>query len=434
MNKFVVALSAVASGRSSWLLIGLTGMAYVRGLSAIWAAVGYVIAEYSMFRYAAPRLRLHTEKHNDLTIPDYFESRFNDNSHALRLVSACIIIIFMTAYISAQFVGGGKAFSASFNLSPTSGVIITCIIVLIYTLIGGFLAVSLTDVLQAIFMLFTLIILPVIAVINFGELSSLLSTIVSANLSAFDPFAISTGALIGFIGIGLGSPGNPHILVRYMSIKNPDELKFSAYIGTFWNALMAICAVAIGVMGRAYFESTDLLAGSDPENLFPQFAELHLHPVLFGIIIASILAAVMSTADSMLLVCASAVLRDIYQKVINPNAQFSQKKLVFLSRLVILFIVIISLILGFVASDLVFWLVLFAWAGLGAAFGPTILLSLFWKGTTSNGILAGFISGVITIIIWNQTQELKSIVYELIPAFFVSLLFTFIVSKMEKKD
>jgi sodium/proline symporter len=433
MNKFVVALSAVASGRSSWLLIGLTGMAYVRGASAIWAAVGYVIAEFLMFRFAAPKLRLHSEKHDDITISDYFTSRFQDKSNVLRLVSALIIIIFMTSYISAQFVGGGKAFSTSFNISSNWGVIITASIVLIYTLFGGFLAVSVTDVIQAIFMLVSLIILPIIAIVDFGQIHELIRAIKTSDNLLLDPFAIGSGALIGFIGIGLGSPGNPHILVRYISIKNPAELKFSAYIGTFWNIIMAISAVLIGVLGRAYFPEVDSIAGGDPENLFPQLAELHLHPIIFGVIIASILAAVMSTADSMLLVCASAILRDIYQKIFRTESALSQDKLVKLSRIIILFVVLISLGLGFLASDLVFWLVLFAWGGLGASFGPTILLSLFWKGTTRNGVLFGFISGVLTVIIWNQIPSLKSIIYELVPAFFVSLLCTFIISIIEKK-
>ncbi len=438
MNKFVVALSAVASGRSSWLLIGFTGMAFVKGVSAIWAAVGYVTAEFLMFLFAAPKLRRQTELKDDITVSDYFESRFNDKSHVLRLISALIIIIFMTAYISAQFVGGGKAFASSFGTSSEAGIVITALIVLLYTMLGGFLAVSLTDVIQAFFMLFALFILPVISIAEFGGWNKVIDAVYNVNPDLIDPFAISTGALIGFIGIGLGSPGNPHILVRYMSIKDPAELKFSAYVGTFWNASMAIAAVVIGLVGRAYFASAENLPGNDAENLYPYLAQLHLHPVLFGIVIASILAAIMSTADSMLLVSASAVIRDIYQKIINPKRNFTQKELVFYSRLVILLIVIVALVFGYFASDLVFWLVLFAWGGLGAAFGPTILLSLFWRKTTKEGVAAGFVIGVLTIIIWRQTPELKSIVYELVPGFLLSLFFTIVVSlvtqKKEKAD
>lgn len=432
MNKFVVALSAVASGRSSWLLIGLTGMAFTMGASAMWAFIGYVIAEFFMFLLAAPRLRRQTETNNDLTIPDYFESRHNDNSHLLRILSVIIIIVFMTAYVSAQFVGGGKAFSASFGVSQTTGVLITALIVLLYTMLGGFMAVSLTDVIQAIFMIFALCAVPVIAIYDFGGIESTISAIQNVDITLIDPFALSAGALIGFAGIGLGSPGNPHILVRYMSIDDPDKLKFSAYIGTFWNILMGISAIIIGLIGRASFGSVEMLPAGDAENLFPYLAQQHLHPILFGVVIASILAAVMSTADSMLLVCASAAIRDVYQKIVNPKREVTEKELVFYSRIIILILVNAALIFGFIASDLVFWLVLFAWGGLGAAFGPPLLLSLFWKRTSRNGVAAGFITGMVTVIIWNQVPILKSFVYELIPAFFLSFLFTIIFSLFSK--
>jgi len=428
MNKFVVALSAVVSGRSSWLLIGLTGMAFTRGLSALWAFIGYISVEFFMFLYAAPRLRKQTELNNDLTIPDFFESRHNDKTHILRILAVIIILVFMTAYISAQFVGGGKAFSTSFGVPHSTGVLVTAIIVVIYTLLGGFLAVSLTDVIQAIFMLASLFILPIIAIIDFGGITPILTAITNVDAALVDPLSLSVGALIGFIGIGLGSPGSPHILVRYMSIDDPDKLKFSAYVGTFWNVVMAVSAIVIGLVGRAYFSSVEFLPGNDPENLFPYLAQLHLHPILFGVVIASILAAIMSTADSMLLVCASAVIRDIYQKIIRPDSELTQKQLVLYSRIIIILLVIVALIFGFIASDLVFWLVLFAWAGLGAAFGPTILLSLFWKGTSMAGVAAGFISGMIVTIIWNQIPLLKSTIYELVPAFIISTIFTIIFS------
>lgn len=432
MNKFVVALSAVASGRSSWLLIGLTGMAFTYGVGAAWAFVGYTISEFLMFRFAAPKLREQTEANNDITIPDYFESRYNDKSHLLRWLSVIIIILFMTAYISAQFVGGGKAFSTSFNVTPALGIIITAGIVLLYTLLGGFLAVSLTDVIQSIFMLFALFILPVLVIMELGGITSLFAKLAYSK-SLLDPFAIGSGVIIGFLGIGLGSPGNPHILVRYMSIDDPKKLRFSAYVGTFWNFLMGSSAVAIGLIGRAYFMTANQLPDGDPENLFPYLAQHHLHPILFGIVIASILAAIMSTADSMLLVCASSIIRDVYQKIINPQKDLSEKELVFISRIIIVLVVILALIIGFIGSDIVFWLVLFAWGGLGAAFGPPLLLSLFWNKTNKKGVAIGMISGMLTVIIWNQIPALKSMMYELIPAFFISLLLTILVSLLTQQ-
>ncbi|MCP2599271.1 sodium/proline symporter, partial [Candidatus Aminicenantes bacterium AC-335-B20] len=405
MKEFVVALSAVVSGRSAWLLVGVTGMAYIRGASAIWAVAGYIIVELFLFLFLAKRLRRYTEKMDNLTIPDFFESRYKDKSNVLRIISVVIILIFMVAYVSAQFNAGGKAFGASFGLGEFNGVLVTALIVLAYTMMGGFLAVSLTDMVQAFFMIIGLLILPVIAIIKLGGWSDVLtalSTIDPEVLGSFsiDPFALSAGGIIGFLGIGLGSPGNPHILVRYMSIDDPRALRKSALIGTVWNTLMAWGAIYIGIVGRAYYPAKNLLPNSDPENLFPYLASTHLHPILFGIIIASIFAAIMSTADSQLLVAASGVVRDIYQKIMVKGKEISQKKLVLLSRVVIILLVVIALILGAVASQLVFWLVLFAWAGLGASFGPTIILSLFWKRTTKQGVIAGFISGTLITIIW----------------------------------
>ncbi len=433
MREFVVALSAVVSGRSAWLLVGVTGMAYIRGASAIWAVAGYIIVELFLFLFLAKRLRRYTERMDNLTLPDFFESRYKDKTNILRITSVIIILIFMVAYVSAQFNAGGKAFGASFGIGEFEGVLVTALIVLAYTMMGGFLAVSLTDMVQAIFMIFALLILPVIAIINFGGLSQVLTAISKLSPEvvgsfSIDPFSLSVGGIIGFLGIGLGSPGNPHILVRYMSIDDPRALRKSALIGTAWNTLMAWGAVYIGIIGRAYYPTKNLLPNSDPENLYPFLASTHLHPILFGILIASIFAAIMSTADSQLLVAASGVVRDIYQKILVKDKKISQKKLVFLSRVVIILLVLIALILGAVASQLVFWLVLFAWAGLGAAFGPTVILSLFWKRTTKQGVLTGLVSGTLVTILWNQLPFLKGIIYELVPAFIISAVLTIIVS------
>ena len=211
MNRIVVALSAVVSGRSAWLLLGVTGMAYIQGASAVWAVVGYITVELFLFLFLAPRLRRETEKMDDLTIPDFFESRFNDKSGLLRVVSVGIILIFMIAYVAAQFKGGGKAFSASFGLSEFHGLLLTAGIVLIYTILGGFVAVALTDVIQAVLMILALIILPIVTVIDIGGWHIVTDVLHQISPQFLDPFALGAGALIGFLGIGLGSPGNPHM-------------------------------------------------------------------------------------------------------------------------------------------------------------------------------------------------------------------------------
>lgn len=215
-----------------------------------------------------------------------------------------------------------------------------------------------------------------------------------------------------------------------MSIKDPKDLRKSCLIGTFWNVIMAWGAVFTGLVGRAIYLKPEALPGNDPETLFPFLASAHLHPILMGIVTASILAAIMSTADSQLLVASSGIVRDVYQKIIHKGQTIDQKKLVRLSRAVVLLLVITALIFGAIAKDLVFWLVLFAWGGLGASFGPPLLLALFWKKTTKAGVAAGFISGTTVTIIWNQVAALKEFVYELVPAFLISLILTIFFSLM----
>ncbi len=428
MNRFVVALSAVVSGRSAWLLLGVTGMAYAQGPSAVWAVLGYIVVEIFLFLYYGRRLRNFTENRNCITIPDFFAERFSDHDGRLRITIVAIFLIFMIGYISSQFVAGGKAFASGFGLETATGILLTAGIVLVYTIVGGFLAVSLTDMFQAIFMMLALVILPVIAIMNFGGLYELLNSLALMDVMFIDPFAISVGAAIGFLGIGLGSPGNPHILARYMSIDDPKQFKYVAVVGTIWNVLMAWGAVFVGLAGRAYFPEVEMLPGADTENLFPMLAQLHLHPILFGVVLASIFAAIMSTADSQLLVAASSVVRDIYEKIIKKGIEVPQDKLVLYSRIVVFAIVIFSLIFGFYAEDLVFWLVLFAWAGLGAAIGPTSILALYWKRTTRAGIFAGLITGTLVTIGWYLTPGLREIMYELIPGFIASFLATWLVS------
>ncbi|MGH2567836.1 MAG: sodium/proline symporter [Bacteroidota bacterium] len=430
LRSFVVALSAVTSGRSAWLLVGVTGMAYARGISTLWSVVGYILAELILFLTVAPKLRKQTGDMGDITLPDFFESRFNDKTRLLRAVSAAVILIFMVMYVSAQLDAGGKAFSASFGLSHFQGVLLTAFIVWLYTLLGGFLAVALTDVVQAFFMLVGLLIVPLLTIIDYGGFSTMLEAVRLQDAALLDPLALTAGALIGFLGIGLGSSGNPHIIVRYMSIDEPSQLRISAFWGTLWNVLMASGAILIGVAGRAYFPDQSVLPNADTENLFPFLAQFHLHPFLFGLVIAAILAAIMSTADSQLLVAASSLVRDLYQKLLLKGKELDQRRLVQLSRLMVTVLVLASIALREVASDLVFWLVLFAWGGLGASFGPAIILSLYWKDVTKWGVLAGFISGTAVTIVWNQTPFLKAAVYELIPAFFISLLLIILVSKL----
>lgn len=432
MHRFVVALSAVVSGRSAWLLLGVTGMAYARGASAAWAVAGYIVSEMLLFLYYAPRLRRFSEAHDCITVPDFFAERFADRDGLLRTALAVVILVFMVGYVAGQFVGGGKAFSASFGLQPTTGVLLTAAIVLAYTVLGGFLAVSLTDMIQALFMLLALVLLPVVAIADRGGLGPVVSELQAFDPGLVDPFALAAGAAMGFLGIGLGSPGNPHILARYMSIEDPEQLRYSAVVGTVWNVVMAWGALFIGLVGRAWFPDVSMLPAGDTENLYPLLAQQHLPPALFGMVVASIFAAIMSTADSQLLVAASAVVRDVYEKVLHRGETIEQRRLVLLSRMAVALLVLGALAFGLLADQLVFWLVLFAWAGLGAALGPTSILALFWKRTTRAGVLAGLIVGTTTTIAWYLAPALKARMYELVPGFGAALAATVVVSLLTR--
>ncbi len=429
MNRFVVALSAVVSGRSAWLLLGVTGMAYTLGASALWAVSGYTVAELVLFLTYGRRLRRFSEAYDCVTLPDFFAARVGDSDGRLRVALALVILVFMEVYVSAQFVGGGKAMAASFGMSQWTGVLVTAAIVLAYTMLGGFLAVSLTDTVQAFFMLLGLVVLPVVAITDAGGWGAVMDQLGAYDPDFLSPISLGFGAWLGFVGIGLGSPGNPHILVRYMSIRDAEQLRWAALVGTAWNVVMGAGAVLVGMAGRVYYPEVGQLLAGDTENLYPLLAQTHLHPLLFGVVVASIFAAIMSTADSQLLVAASALVRDVYQKVIRKDEPIARERLVLLSRVTVALLVAVAVMLGWLAQSLVFWLVLFAWAGLGAALGPASILALYWRGTTRAGILAGLVTGTVVTFVWNLTPALKGFLYELIPAFALALLATVLVSR-----
>ncbi len=434
MHRIVVALSAVVSGRSAWLVIGVVGIAYERGVSAVWAVVGYIVVELFLFLYYAGRLRRFSEVHDCITVPDFFAARLGDRSGALRLTLVAVLLTFIVGYVAGQFVAGGKAFASGFGLEPATGILLTAGIVLVYTVLGGFLAVSLTDVVQAVFMILALVVVPWVAIAARGGLSALVATLAAdpGTAALLDPTALGFGALLGFLGIGLGSPGNPHILARYMSIADPAQLRTAAVVGTVWNVVMAWGALFAGLAGRLWFADPALLPGGDTENLYPLLAGQVLPAWLFGLVIAAIFAAIMSTTDSQLLVAASAVVRDLYEKVLQRGREVPQRRLVLLSRLVVAVLVVLAVLMGFYAEQVVFWLVLFSWGGLGASLGPTSILALYWKGTTRAGVIAGLLAGAGTVIVWELVPVLSQALYELIPGFAAGLLATVVVSKLTR--
>ncbi len=417
MDKFVVALSAVSSGRSSWLVLGVSGMAFTRGVGAVWAVVGYITTEMFQFIYIGRRLRRETGKFGSLTLLDYFESKFQDKRQFIRITGAVIIAIFITAYVAAQFVGGAKALNTALNIPVWAALVASGLLVLVYMVLGGFIAVAYNDVIRAVILILGLVIFPVYGLIRIGGFKALLETLAQLNPPLIDPFSLSAGMILGFVGIGLGSPGQPHIVVRYMAIDDPNKLRLSAVIGTFWNVVMGWGAVFIGLLGRSLIPDVESLPGADPEVIYLVLASDFFGPVLYGLIIGGIFAAILSTADSQLLVVASTFVCDIYEKIIKKDIEIPEARRLALSRAVVVLSGLLALCLAYLAQDLVFWLVLFAWGGLGAAFGTSLIFSLYWKKTTASGILAGMITGTLVIIFWKLYLSGPTQIYELIPGF-----------------
>lgn len=421
MDKFVVALSAVSSGRSSWLVLGVSGMAYTMGASAVWAVAGYILAELFQFIYIGRKLRTETELMNALTLLDYFESKFNDRKHLIRITGAVIIGIFISAYVAAQLSAGARALSAALDLPLLLALGCSVFLILLYMMMGGYIAVAYNDVIRAVIMIFGLVIFPIAGFVKIGGLNALLRILSELDPAAIDPFALGAGAAIGFIGIGLGSPGQPHILVRYMSIDNPDRLRQSTIIGTFWNVVMAWGALFIGLIGRAIIPDIQNLPDGDSEMIYLVLCSRFFGPALYGLLIGGIFAAILSTADSQLLVVASTFVRDIYEKMLHPDLVMEEAHKLRLSRIVVLLSGLLAMGLAIAARDLIFWLVLFAWGGLGASFGPSIILALYWKRASRIGIASGMATGSLATVIWKLYLKSITGIYELIPAFILSL-------------
>lgn len=448
LHPAVGALSAGASDMSGWMLLGLPGAIFVSGISEAWIAVGLTIGAYLNYRFVAPRLRIYTEMANDsITIPDFFENRFNDTSHALRLIAALVIIVFFTLYTSAGIVAGGKLFEASFGVDYRVGLFITAGVVLAYTVIGGFLAVSLTDFVQGCIMFLALIIVPVVAVFAVGgftgvearilEASAAINTDGSSGPERDNFFSWTQGmtalGLISLLSWGLGYFGQPHIIVRFMAIRSLKDVATARLIGMSWMIVTVIGAVLVGVAGVAYVQENNLQdALVDPETIFILLSQTLFNPFVSGLLLAAILAAIMSTISSQLLVSSSSLTEDIYKTFFKRNA--SQTELVLIGRVATVIVSLVAIALAFDRSSNILSLVSNAWAGFGAAFGPIIILSLFWRGITRDGALAGMIVGAVTVLFWLYAPitingaSLSSTLYEIVPGFLMSGLAAFAVS------
>ncbi|MFC3393533.1 sodium/proline symporter PutP [Brenneria rubrifaciens] len=431
MGSMVTALSAGASDMSGWLLMGLPGAIFISGISESWIAIGLMIGAYLNWKWVAGRLRVHTEvNHNALTLPDYFTHRFEDSSKLLRVISALIILVFFTIYCASGVVAGARLFESTFGMSYGAALWAGAAATIAYTFIGGFLAVSWTDTVQASLMIFALILTPVMVILSLNGVDASLMVIEAKNPADLDMFkGLNFVAIISLMGWGLGYFGQPHILARFMAADSHHTIRSARRISMTWMILCLAGAVAVGFFGIAYFTNHPDQAGNvsqNSERVFIELSMLLFNPWIAGVLLSAILAAVMSTLSCQLLVCSSAITEDLYRPFFRPKA--TQKELVWVGRAMVLLVSAIAIALSANPENRVLGLVSYAWAGFGAAFGPVILISLLWPRMTRNGALLGMIVGAVTVIVWKQYAWLG--LYEIIPGFLFSCLTIFIVSLM----
>lgn len=434
LGPWLTSMSAEASDMSGWMLMGLPGYAYLHGLSAFWTGIGLIVGTWANWVLVSQRLRNYTEvADNSLTIPDYLSNRFEDKKNGLRLICALFIILFFIIYTSSGFVAAGKLFNTIFGIPYLHALLLGAFVVVFYTFLGGFSAVALTDFIQGTMMFFTVLYVPVAATIALGGPMPTLDILSKEGSDFFSFFPDSTGIsallvmIVSSLGWGLGYFGQPHILVKFMAIGDPKELKKSTRIAMTWVLLSLSFAIAIGVVGKAYLSTP--LENANAERVFILMAESLSAPFITGIIWSAILAAIMSTSSSQLLVTSSAVSRDLFQAFLKKDA--SEKTLIRVSRLSVLLVSAIAVYLGSDPNSYIFSIVSYAWAGFGACFGATVLLSLYWKRMTLKGAYAGVIVGGLTVLIWKHFEWFG--LYELVPGFFFSVAAIIIVSLMDKK-
>jgi sodium/proline symporter len=416
---------------SGWLMMGLPGAMYASGLSSSWIVIGLTLGAYANWLYVAPRLRSYSEKaHNSITIPEFLENRFHDTSHVLRLVSGLVILIFFTFYVSSGLVSGGVLFRNTFNMSYELGLWIIAAVVVSYTLFGGFLAVSLTDFVQGMIMVIALLLVPAVTILHVGGIGPTFHEIHSIDPALLDIFkGTSFLGIVSLFAWGLGYFGQPHIIVRFMAITSVAEIKQARRIGMGWMIFSVVGAMFTGLIGIAYFSKKGSTL-ANPETVFIELGKILFHPFITGFLLAAILAAIMSTISSQLLVTSSALTEDLYRTFLRRSA--TERELVFTGRLAVLLVALVSLSLAYKQNDTILSLVGYAWAGFGASFGPVILLSLYWKRMTKWGALAGMIAGATTVIVWTQFEVLTATLYEMVPGFAASLLAIVIISLLTK--
>lgn len=430
LGAWVVAISAKASDMSGWLLLGLPGQAFAGGVSIVWAAIGCTVGTFFNWTVLAGRLRRYSELLRAITIPDFLESRFGGQAGVpIRIISLAVVVVFFTLYIAAQFKAAGKTVSVTFGMSYHQAVIVSASVIILYTMLGGFFAVAWTDLIQGLLMVVVVVILPIIGLISLGGFAKTADAVLKAGP---DMLSVSGGKMgwelwvsliIGNLAWALGYPGQPHILVRYMAIKKPEELRKASLISVVWVVLALWGAMCVGLIGVGILGPAGL---SDPETVLVVLAQEFFPGWLAGIAISAMAAAIMSTVDSQILVLTSAAVEDFYRRLINRAAPDSLALL--LSRTITLAIGVLAIIVTWNSESGVFRFVQYAWGGLAAGFGPVLIMSLRWRRTTGWGAAAGMAVGLLTVIIWHNVPALAGLVWELVPAFLLSLLAIVVVS------
>jgi len=430
LGPFATAISTGASEMSGWLMVAMPGAAYLSGLSSFWVAAGLLTGSLLNWLIVAQRLRVYSfVANNSLTIPEFLAERFQQHTKVLRLVASLFIIVFYLFYTSSGLVAGGKLLNTVFGMNYELAVVIGMLAIISYTFFGGYLAVSWTDVLQGIMMLFALVAVPIAAIMELGGIEASIASVQNESPHILQWFTdAASGEQLTWIAIasslawGLGYFGQPHALARFAGIDDHRNIPFARRVAVSWTGIGLICALSIGVLGHGFF--ADGLA--DQERIFMFMVDMLFNPVIAGVLLTAILAAVMSTADSQLLICSSTIADDIYKATFRKHA--SQKELLMVGRLAVLGVSAVALMLALVPDSDVLDLVSYAWAGFGACFGPTLILSLYWKRMNQWGALAGIVVGGITVIAWSRISGGLFDLYEIAPGFVFSLVAIVLVS------
>ena len=451
VGPWITALSAEASDSSAWLLMGLPGLCYLGGVKeTFWTAVGLIVGTYLNWLFVAKPLRKCTISFGDsITIPEFFTNRFKDKTHLLTIISVFFIVLFFTIYTASGFVACAKLFNSVFGLKYHIGLVIGLVVILSYTILGGYLAVCTTDFIQGALIFVAFVFSAVIAVVSLGGPAEAMAKVSDFSVRAvngqfgaemakkfIDNKSFSAMSVISALAWGLGYFGMPHIIIRFMGIRSNAEIKTARRVGTVWMVIAYIGTFIIGSLGTVYLAGGDLanplmiLSGGAEETVFSATMQQMYPAFIAGLFLCAILAASMSTADSQLLSASSAVSLDIYKGLINKDAD--EKTVMNVSRITVLVIAAIAFVLSLNPASSIFGLVSYAWAGFGSTFGPLVLLALFWRGMTNKGAIAGLIAGGVTVVLWHNLKDGIFNVYEILPGFIACLVFAVAVSLLDR--